>query len=101
MIQKGMGPALEKLWYIFMEWPKLPIKGILFCHVTQKKVMRLKSITVASSSYLTVPKNIFHLELNLYVVRQENVNVINFLYSLDLEYPLQNKKTKKILNLFS
>ena len=63
--------------------------------------MRLKSITVASSSYLTVPKNIFHLELNLYVVRQENVNVINFLYSLDLEYSLQNKKTKKILNLFS
>ena len=57
--------------------------------------MRLKSITVASSSYLTVPKNTFHLELNLYVVRQENVNVINCLYSLDLEYPLQNKKTKK------
>ena len=61
--------------------------------------MRLKSITVASSSYLTFPKNTFHLEFNLYVVRQENVNVINFLYSLDLEYPLQNKKTKKILNL--
>ena len=62
--------------------------------------MRLKSITVASSSYLTVPKNTFHLELNLYVVRQENVNVINFLYSLDLEYPLQNKKTKKSLICF-
>ena len=57
--------------------------------------MRLKSITVASSSYLTVSKNTFHSELNLYVFRQENVNVINCLYSLDLEYSLQNKKTKK------
>ena len=57
--------------------------------------MRLKSITVASSSYLTVSKNTFHSELNLYVFRQENVNVINCLYSLDLEYSLLNKKTEK------
>ena len=63
--------------------------------------MRLKSITMASSSYLTVSKNTFHLEPNLYAFWQENVNVINFLYSLDLEYPLQNKKTKKMHNLFS
>ena len=60
MIQRGMGHAWEKLWYMIVEWEKRPAKATLFCHVTQKKVLRLKSVTMACSSYLTVSEITFY-----------------------------------------